>query len=104
MGGSKPGDRPEEVRSEEKRSGPYEGLEEERRLRETGGWREGLQPGVGRGAELDEALEGAAPDADPAMRPAVPGFGVQPDATEVYVEGGGVARARNARDDLPLQG
>ncbi|HEY8611787.1 MAG TPA: hypothetical protein VIL69_10915 [Roseomonas sp.] len=82
----------------------YEGKQEEKRLQETGGWPEGVQPGIGRGAELDEALKEANPGADPAMRSAVPGFVAEPDPTEVFVEGPGVAEARNAREDLPRQG
>ena len=72
-------------------------------LRETGGWTGSVQPGIGRGDELDRALENGAPEADPATRSAIPGFVDQPDATEVYVEGEGVATARNAVEDLPGQ-
>ena len=83
---------------------PYEGEWEENRLRETGGWKPGLQPGTGRGAELDEALEKGAANADPALRSAVPGFVAEPDPVESFIEGAGVSEARNAREDLPRQG
>jgi len=84
---------------------PYEGTEEEKRLRETGGWPEGVQPGAGNGAELDEALEAEGEGSDPAAHAsAVPGFVPEPDPNEWVIEGGGVAEARNAREDLPRQG
>ncbi|MCR0980945.1 hypothetical protein [Roseomonas populi] len=83
---------------------PYEGPEEEKALRETGGWRHGLQPGIGRGDELDKAAAEGAPEADPATRSPIPAFVDQPDATEAFVEGEGVAQARNAAEDLPRQG
>ncbi|WP_424134302.1 hypothetical protein [Roseomonas chloroacetimidivorans] len=72
--------------------------------RETGGWTEGVQPGVGRGAELDESLKDGVPESDPAMRSAIPGFVDRADSTEDFVEGPGVAEARNAIEDLPRQG
>ncbi|MBP0494433.1 hypothetical protein [Roseomonas indoligenes] len=83
---------------------PYEGAAEEQALRETGGWRHGLRPGIGQGGELDKAAAEGAPEADPATRAPIPGFVDQPDATEAFVEGEGVSQARNAVEDLPRQG
>ncbi|WP_338663491.1 hypothetical protein VQH23_25490 [Pararoseomonas sp. SCSIO 73927] len=82
----------------------YEGAAEEKALRETGGWRPGLQPGTGRGDELDKAAAEGAPEADPATRSPLPGFTEAPDATEEIVEGEATAMARNATEDLPRQG
>ena len=76
---------------------------EEPRLRETGGWKPGLQPGTGRGAELDEGLKDGV-NADPAVHSPIPGFVDQADPVEQAVEGAGVAEARNAIEDLPRQG
>jgi hypothetical protein len=83
---------------------PYEGEKEEKRLRETGGWAPGLQPGTGRGDELDKALEDGAPPVDPALGSVVPGFVAEPDPLETLIEGDAVAMARDAREDLPRQG
>jgi hypothetical protein len=83
---------------------PDEGAAEEKALRETGGWRPGLQPGTGRGEELDKAAAEGAPEADPATRSPIPGFVDQPDATEEFVEGEATSMARNATEDLPRQG
>lgn len=77
---------------------------EARRLRETGGWAPGAQPGIGPGAELDEALAKDPAHADPALRSPLPGFVDHPDETESRIEGEGVANARNAMEDLPRQG
>lgn len=76
---------------------------EEKGLRETGGWKPGLQPGTGRGAEMDEALQGGA-STDPALHSPLPGFVDRADPVEQVVEGSGVAEARNAVEDLPRQG
>ena len=77
---------------------------EARRLRETGGWEGGPQPGIGPGSELDEALEKDPTHADPATRSPLPGFVDHPDETESLIEGEGVANARNAIESLPRQG
>ncbi|WP_458093585.1 hypothetical protein [Roseomonas sp. WA12] len=95
------GDRPRETPPEG--TTPYEGEAEEKRLRETGGWRPGLQPGTGRGAELDEALKDGTSSDDPALRSAVPAFVAEPDPVETVIEGPGVSEARDAREDLPRQ-
>ena len=76
---------------------------EEKGLREAGGWKPGLQPGNGRGAEMDEALKNGEAT-DPTLRSPVPGFVDQPDPGEEAIEGSGVAEARNAVEDLPRQG
>jgi len=76
---------------------------EEKALRDAGGWETGLQPGTGRGAEMDEALKNG-DESDPALRSSVPGFVAQPDPVEEAIEGSGVAEARNAVEDLPRQG
>ncbi|MBP0447099.1 hypothetical protein J8J14_20185 [Roseomonas sp. SSH11] len=77
---------------------------EVKELRETGGWEPGVQPGIGRGAELDEALEKDPTHADPALKSPLPGFVDHPDPVESRIEGEGVATARNAIEDLPRQG
>lgn len=70
-------------------------------LRETGGWEPGVQPGLGRGAELDEALAKDPSHADPATASAIPGFVDRPDEVESFIEGDATATARNAIEDLP---
>ncbi|TPG58996.1 hypothetical protein EAH89_06440 [Roseomonas nepalensis] len=71
--------------------------------REGPGWKPGLQPGTGRGSELDEGLKDGEVT-DPALRSPLPGFVDQADAVEEAIEGSGVSEARNAVEDLPRQG
>lgn len=77
---------------------------EDSKDRQTGEYVSDLTHGASADAKLEKELKDTFPASDPVAPKVITGFVAEPDVKEKIIEGGGVAEARNAREDLPRQG